>query len=103
MTTWRRLVTPTAVAFVVLYLAVMVINGAPPTQRQFVEFKAHGLLKTSPELIRRVELMRANQRLELQRQDPGVWIAGTNTRIAASAARQISTALEMMHNSGPGP
>jgi hypothetical protein len=101
MTTWWRLVTPTAVALVVLYLAVMVINGAPPTQRQFVEFQANGLLKTAPELIRRVELMRANQRLDLQRQDPDVWIAGTNTRINASAARQISTALEMMHNSGP--
>ena len=56
--------TPLAVAFVVRYLAVMVINGAPPTQRQFVEFQANGVLKTPPELIRRVELVRADQRLD---------------------------------------
>jgi len=101
MTSWRRLVTPTVVAFVVLYLAVMVIIGAPPTQRQFVEFQANGLLKAAPELIRRVELMRADLRLDLQRQGSDSWATATGTPIKASAAKQISTALQMMHNSGP--
>jgi hypothetical protein len=79
----------------------MVIKGAPSTQRQFVEFHANGLLKTEPELIRRVELVRGNWRLELQRHDPDGWATASGTPIKASAAKQISTALEMMHNSGP--
>jgi hypothetical protein len=101
MTSWQRLVMPTAAALMVLYLAVMVIQGALPRQRQFVEFQANGVLKTAPELIRRIELVRTNRHLDLLRQDPDSWATVAGTRINASAARQIGTALEMMHNSGP--
>ncbi len=98
---WRRLAIPTASGLVVLYLLVMVIQGALPTQRQFVEFQANGVLKTAPEQIRRVELARPSKRLDLLRQDPDSWVMATGTRINAAAAKQLSTALEMMHNSAP--
>ena len=101
MTGWRRLVTPTVAALVALYLAVMVIKGAPLTQRQFVEFQANGLLKTAPKLIHRIELVCGDRRLDLQRQESDNWATATGTPIKVSAAKQISTALEMMHNSGP--
>lgn len=101
MTNWRRLVMPTAAALMVLYLGVMVIEGALPRQRQFVEFQANGVLKTVPELIHRIELARASRHLDLLRQDPHSWATAAGTRINGSAAKQISTALAMMHNSGP--
>jgi hypothetical protein len=101
MTRWRRLVTPTAAALMVLYLAVMVIQGALPRQRQFVEFQANGVLKIAPDLIRRVELTRASSHLDLLRLDRDSWATAAGTHINASAATQINTALEMMHNSGP--
>jgi hypothetical protein len=101
MTDRRRLAVPAAAALMVLYLAVMVMQGTLPTQRQLVEFQPNGVLKTAPEQIRRVELVRAGQHLDVRRQHPDGWVTATGSAIDAAAARQINTALEMMHNSGP--
>ena len=101
MTGWRRIAVPLAVAFVVGYLAVMVISGAQPTQRQFVEFEAKGVLKTLPEEVHRVDLVRADQRVSLVRRGEDDWATTGGAGIDGAVARQISTAVRMMHNSGP--
>ena len=101
MTRWRRLAVPLAVTFVVGYLAVMVVSGAQPTQRQLVEFEAKGVLKTPPEQVRRVELVRADQHIALLRQGEDNWATPAGAGIDGAVARQISTAVRMMHNSGP--
>jgi hypothetical protein len=101
MTTWRRIAVPLAVTCVVGYLAMMVISGEQPTQRQFVEFEAKGVLKTPPEQVHRVDLMRADQRVSLLRQGEDKWSTPAGAAIDGAVARQISTAVQMMHNSGP--
>jgi hypothetical protein len=101
MTKWRRIAVPLAVTFVVGYLAVMVISGEQPTQRQFVEFEAKGVLKTPPEQVHRVELVRADQHVSLERQGEDNWATPAGAEIDGAVARQISTAVRMMHNSGP--
>ena len=101
MTRWRRIAVPLAVTFVVGYLAVMVMSGEQPTQRQFVEFEAKGVLKTPPEQVRRVELVRADQHVSLLRQGEDNWATPAGAGIDGAVARQISTAVRMMHNSGP--
>ena len=101
MTWWRRIAVPLAVTFVVGYLAVMVMSGEQPTQRQFVEFEAKGVLKTPPEQVRRVELVRADQHISLLRQGEDNWATPAGAGIDGAVARQISTAVRMMHNSGP--
>jgi hypothetical protein len=99
---WRRRITvPLAVTLVIGYLAVMVMSGEQRTQRQFVEFEAKGVLQTSPEHIRRVELVRADQRIVLLRQGEDNWATPAGVGIDGAVARQISAAVRMMHNSGP--
>jgi hypothetical protein len=101
MTRWRRIPVPLAVTFVVGYLAVMVMSGEQPTQRQFVEFEAKGVLKTPPEQVRRVELVRADQHVSLLRHGEDNWATPAGAGMDGVVARQISTAVRMMHNSGP--
>ena len=101
MTGWRRIAMPLAVTFVVGYLAVMVMSGEQPTQRQFVEFEARGVLRTPPELVHRVELVRADRHLTLLRRGEDDWATPAGDGIDGAVARQISTAVRMMHNSGP--
>ena len=101
MTRWRRIAVPLAAMLVVGYLAVMVMSGAQPTQRQFVEFEAKGVLKTPPEQVRRVELVRADRHVSLLRQGDGNWATPAGAGIDGAVAKQISTAVRMMHNSGP--
>jgi hypothetical protein len=101
MTSWRRITVPLAVTFVVGYLAVMVISGEQPRQRQFVEFEAKGVLKTPPEQVRRVDLVRADQRVSLVRRGEDDWATSDGAAIDGAVGKQISTAVRMMHNSGP--
>ena len=79
----------------------MVVSGAQPVQRQFVEFEAKGLLKTPPEQIRRVELVRADQHVSLLRRGENGWATPAGAEIDAAVGKRISTAVQMMHNSGP--
>jgi hypothetical protein len=101
MTRWRRIAVPLAVTFVVGYLAVMVMSGEQPRQRQFVEFEAKGVLKTPPDQVRRIELVQADRHLSLLRQGEDSWATPGGTGIDGAVASQISTAVRMMHNSGP--
>jgi hypothetical protein len=101
MNRWRRIAVPLAVTLVVGYLAVMVVSGAQPRQQQFVEFEAKGVLKSSPEQIRRIELVRAARHVTLLRQGEDTWVAPTGIPIDGAAGKRISMAVQMMHNSGP--
>jgi hypothetical protein len=98
---WRRIIVPASVTLVLGYLVVMVLSGAQFEQRQFVAFEAQGLLKTPPDRIRRVELVRADQRIAFLRQGEAGWATPAGAEINADVARRISMAVQMMHNSGP--
>jgi hypothetical protein len=100
MNRWRRIAAPLAVALVLGYLVVMVVNGAQPRQRQFVEFEAKGVLKTAPEQVSRVELVRADRHVSLLRRGEDTWRTPAG-EIDGAAGKRISMAVLMMHNSGP--
>jgi hypothetical protein len=101
MTDWRRIAALVSGAIALGYLAAMVMSGAQPVQRQFVKFEAKGLLKTQPEQISRVELVRADEHATFLRRGENSWATSSGAEIAAEPGRQISTAVQMMHNSGP--
>jgi hypothetical protein len=79
----------------------MVVSGAQPRQRQFVEFEAKGVLKTSPEQVSRVELVQADRHVSLLRRGEDTWRTPAGAQIDGAAGKRISTAVLMMHNSGP--
>ena len=101
MSDWRRLAAPIAAMLALGYLGAMVVSGAQPVQRQFVAFEAKGPLKTPPERIRRVELVRADKRVSLRRRGENGWTMPSGGEIDTAMAKRISMAVEMMHNSGP--
>jgi hypothetical protein len=97
-----RSVVSAAVATVALtYLAVMVLSGTQPVQRQLATFEAKGLLKTAPERIRRVELTRGDDRITVVRTGEKTWSLSGGAEISTEASRRISIAIQMMHTSGP--
>jgi hypothetical protein len=79
----------------------MVISGAQPTQRQYVAFEAKGVLRDAPEKMRKVELARDDQRVSLFRKDEQTWITASGITLDGATAKQISVAVQMMHNSAP--
>jgi len=97
----RRLVLHSLLAaLALLYLAAMVVSGAMPVQRQFERFEAKGVLKLPPDGITRVELSRGTQRVTLLRTGETQWATPDGVNIGA-AGRRVSTAVQIMHNSGP--
>jgi hypothetical protein len=101
MNRWRRVASPLAVTLGLGYLVVMVVSGAQPRQRQFVEFEAKGVLKPAREQIRSIELVRADQHVFLLRRGEDRWRTPTGAEIDGAAGKRISMAVQMMHNSGP--
>lgn len=101
MSDWRRVAVPMAATLALGYLAAMVVSGAQPVQRQFVEFEAKGVLKTPPERIRRIELVRADESVSLLRRGENGWVTPDGAEIDAAGSKRIGTAVQMMHNSGP--
>ena len=97
----RRLATPLVALLAVVYLAVMVVTGAQPVQRQLAAFEAQGVLKTQPEQIRRVELGRGPDTVALLRRGEVSWTTADGAEIGGEAGKRISAAVRMMHNSGP--
>ena len=100
MTRWRRLLPPILAALAFAYLGSMVVSGAMPVQRQLVRFEAKGVLKLPPDGIRRVELSSGTRRVTLLRTGETAWATPDGLNIGA-AGRRVSTAVEIMHNSGP--
>ncbi len=101
MTPWRRMVSPLVAAAALGYLAIMVVSGAMPVQRQLVEFEAKGVLKILPERIRRVEVSRGSERVTLVRRGENSWATVGGVEVGAEAGKRISMAVQMMHTSGP--
>jgi hypothetical protein len=98
---WPHIAGPALSALALGYLAVMVVSGAQPVQRQFVAFEAKGLMKTPPERISQVELARADQRVSLIRRGENGWATAAGAEIDAEMGKRISMAVQMMRNSGP--
>ena len=101
MNDWRRIAAPVLAVIALGYLAAMVVSGAQPVQRQFVEFEAKGLLKLPSERIHRVELIREDQHVSFVRNGENRWVTQAGVELDAAAGKRISTAVQMMHNSGP--
>jgi hypothetical protein len=101
MSDWRRVAAPIAATLALGYLAAMVVSGAQPVQRQFVEFEAKGVLKTPPERIRRIELVRADKSVSVIRRGDNGWATPAGAELDATESKRISLAVQMMHNSGP--
>src|SRR5690606_8650947 len=76
-------------------------NGAMPVQRQLVRSEARGVLAMAPERISRVELSRDGERLVLQRAEDTGWTRPDGSALPPEAARHVTTAIRMMHRSGP--
>lgn len=83
------------------YLGLMLASGAMPVQRQLVRTEAKGVLTVAPEQIRRVELSRAEERLDLRRTGETQWIRADGAAVGGDAGPRLSMAVQMMHRSGP--
>jgi hypothetical protein len=97
---WRRGLRPLLAILALFYLIAMVVSGAMPVQRQLVRFEAKGVLKITPEQVSRVELSRGAQRLTLLHRGETDWATPDGTGIGTAGSR-VSTAVRIMHNSGP--
>jgi hypothetical protein len=96
----RHVLHPVLAALALLYLAAMVVSGAMPVQRQLVRFEAKGVLKLPPDSITQVELSRGTLHVTLLRTAETEWATPDGVNIGA-AGRRVSTAVQIMHNSGP--
>jgi hypothetical protein len=83
------------------YLAVMVISGALPEQRQLVKFEAKGVMTLPPERITRVELVRGGKSAELVRSGDSGWIRQDKGPLPKALADKLSLAVQIMNTSGP--
>jgi len=101
MSRWRKLVIPVLAAAGLGYLALMVLTGAPPMQRQNIPFEAKGVLKTPPEQIHRIDLIRGAERVSVVRRGDKAWATTDGADVGAETAKRISMAVQMMHTSGP--
>lgn len=82
------------------YLALMVVTGALPRQRQLVEFEARGVMQESPESVVRVELRRDGAHQTLVRDDEG-WSLDAGGALDAEASRRVSMAVQFLNTSAP--
>jgi hypothetical protein len=96
-----RLLTPVLAALALAYLAVMVVNGALPRQRQLVKFEAKGVLRIEPELVRLVTLSRGGRQAQLLRSAEGGWTLERGGAVGPEVARHLETAVKMLHRSPP--
>ncbi|HEX9451149.1 MAG TPA: hypothetical protein VF934_07020 [Burkholderiales bacterium] len=83
------------------YLAVMVISGALPEQRQLVKFEAKGLMTLPPERIARVDLVRGDKTVTFVRSGDAGWIREDKGPLPKALAEKLSLAVQIMNTSGP--
>jgi hypothetical protein len=83
------------------YLAVMVISGALPEQRQLVKFEAKGLMTLPPERIARVDLVRDGKTVTFVRSGDAGWIREDKGPLPKALAEKLSLAVQIMNTSGP--
>lgn len=101
MIRWRKLVGPAVVTAALGFLAAMVVSGTQPVQRQLVPFEAKGVLKVAPDQVRGIELSRGAERIVVVRTGEKSWTTPEGTDVGSEASKRLSTAVQMMHASGP--
>ena len=83
------------------YLAVMVISGALPEQRQLVKFEAKGVMALAPERVTRVELIRGARTTGFVRNGDAGWTQEGKGPLPKALAEKLSLAVQIMNTSGP--
>lgn len=97
----RRLLLPGAAVLALAFLALMVVIGAQPVQRQLVKFEAAGVLRLEPERVRGVTLSRGTRSIAFIRSGEQGWVRADGGAIAPAARTRIDTAVKMLHRSEP--
>jgi hypothetical protein len=90
---------PVIAAAGISFLALMIVTGAQPVQRQLVRFEANGVLAALPESVARIELVRGAEILAVSRRGEG-WIAPSGI-LSEEASRRLAAAVRMMRASPP--
>ena len=83
------------------YLTAMVVSGALPRQRQFVETDAPGVLQPDANEIDRVELRQADRSAVFVRASNGKWLDAENHALPESRSQHLTTAVQIMNKSAP--
>jgi len=97
----NRLLWSLATLAAFAYLAVMVISGALPEQRQLVKFEAKGLMTLPPERIARIDLVRGGKTVTFVRSGDAGWIQEDKGPLPKALAEKLSLAVQIMNTSGP--
>ena len=97
----RRLWTAAAALLAVAFLAVMVVTGALPRQRQFVKFEAKGVMQFAPERISAVALHSGERGAVFLRTPDGGWARDGGAPLDPAVAKRLSLAVQFMNTSGP--
>jgi hypothetical protein len=99
--TTRSLVTAAAAFLALAFLAVMVVTGALPRQRQFVKFEAKGVMQLAPEQISTVALHSGDRGAVFVRTPDGGWARDGGAQLDPAIAKRLSLAVQFMNTSGP--
>jgi len=97
----NRLIWTLATLAAFAYLAVMVISGALPEQRQLVKFEAKGVMALAPERVTRVGLTRGGKTAEFVRSGDTGWTLEDKGPLPKALAEKLSLAVQIMNTSGP--
>jgi hypothetical protein len=86
----------------VAFLITMMQTGSLPETRQLAKYEAKGVLKVTPDHLRRVELTIGEQTVTFVRDSDQRWRrSGTHNVVADELQEHLSMAVLLMHGSGP--
>ncbi len=97
----RSLWTAAAALLAVAFLAVMVVTGALPRQRQLVKFEAKGVMQLAPERISTVALRSGERGAVFVRIPDGGWARDGGAPLDPAVAKRLSLAVQFMNTSEP--
>lgn len=98
----RRWLLLSLALLAVAFLITMLQTGTLPETRQLVKFEAKGVLKVTPDHIRRVELTIGEQTVTFVRDSDQRWVrSGTQHSASDELQEHLSMAILLMHGSGP--
>lgn len=97
----RSLWTAAAALLAVAFLAVMVVTGALPRQRQLVKFEAKGVMQLAPERISTVALRSGEHSAVFVRIPDGGWARDGGAPLDPAVAKRLSLAVQFMNTSEP--
>jgi hypothetical protein len=96
-----RVVMPLIATLALAYLAVMVMVGAQPVQRQLVKFEAKGVLPFEPESVRAILVGRDERKVALVRSGENGWVLKQGGAVEQGVATHLDNAVKMLHRSAP--